>query len=150
MADTGFQISDGTDLINIFQARTSTKIADVGYVDANGNDISNLFEPYTSGTKAAPTKYLNSLGNDLCNIFMRKSPYSFTGATQTGTATAVVLRYTTSAAANSAAQLVGTFSILNASRITNLRILMVSGGAGGGGRDGVCISWCWRRRQCCG
>ena len=126
------------DLNEIFALRTSAAGPNTGYIKfSTGQDLSQIFEPYASGIKALTTGFkLADKVTDLRDVF-KPIAYSFTGATQTGTASAVVLTYKTDAAANSVAQLVGTFSIPNSNKITNLKILMVSGGGGGGWANGA-------------
>jgi hypothetical protein len=147
MSTTGFKISTGDDLSNLFQPRTTTKRADVGFIASDGRDISNWFETYTSGsTKAPETKYKISDGSDLNLLFKKIGPYTATGATlSSGTINNIsyntILTYT-SVSSN-------TFTALVANLVVNYYVVggggsgsfssttsynYYSGGGGGGGK----------------
>lgn len=80
MANTGFQISDGKDLIDVFQEFISgSQATATGFQTALGTDLNTIFAPYVSGTPATATGYKISGGTDLNSVFA--PPIIFTRST---------------------------------------------------------------------
>jgi len=127
---TGFT-TGGVDLSYLFSPYTSgTKPAATGFKLSTGVDLIDIFQPYSSGTKVAVTGFKQNT-TDLSDIFAPMAPYFQTGGTVTTNGSAVKITYNaTNATGTGLTQNVGSFTIKNASKISGLSILLVSGGGG--------------------
>lgn len=87
---SGYSVS-GTDLDDLFEFRSTAKIADVGYA-VNGVDISNRYEKLASGSSTTPTGYKTN-GNDLNTLFAGIGTVggAFTASLSTATANGLCL-----------------------------------------------------------
>jgi hypothetical protein len=78
-AVTGYKISGGTDLNNVFASYESGPQAAVtGYKISGGADLNTVFAPYVSGPQALATGYNSSFG-DLNQAFARLKQWSQVG-----------------------------------------------------------------------
>lgn len=66
---TGFRLSNGLDLDQVFAARVSAAGASVGFRNSAGSDLSTVLEPGQLGVYASLTGYKNSAGVDFKSLF---------------------------------------------------------------------------------
>jgi hypothetical protein len=88
--NTGFKMSDGTDISNLFQAySTGTKVTTTGFKNSSGIDLTDIFQKY--GTYVRTLKYMNYglYARDIRTLVMHKSGKLIIGGgfTQAGTST---------------------------------------------------------------
>jgi len=77
MVTTGFTISDGTDIYDLFEPIGTGSSQTTGFKNSDGVDIGTLFYPFNgianiSQTKATITGFKNSAGKDLNELFAKK------------------------------------------------------------------------------
>ena len=79
MSLTGFYTNVGgikTDLIDMFDPRSSAKTTNTGFKTVTNDDLADIFEPYPgAGNKATITGYVGGSGVDLCNTFKKVTPF---------------------------------------------------------------------------
>ena len=130
MSNTGFTISNGQDLIELFQPIGSTTAGEsTGYTSTTYNrDLSNIFAKYLFGAYVNDTNYTfrNSLGNtiDISKQFQRLQSAPLTiSPSVTPTMVGNDFVYTLSSVTSYSV----TFNFVN-----SVRYLVVAGGGGGG------------------
>jgi len=130
---SGYLISSGTDLDNVFENRTyggnSTTATGTGLLTFSGADLSARYYPLSAGGTAAPaTGFLNSSGADINTLYAAKGTVTSynvaTGGTVVYDGNYKIHYFTTN----------GTLTFTSVSTIAPaVEILIVGGGGGGGG-----------------
>jgi hypothetical protein len=138
MTDTGFKLSDGRDLIDIFE--TGNSGIDTNFISSAYNkDLGNIF---MAGNSGIVTNYKTGTGSDLGSIFRGKIkyPFSTTGAYITGTTSSYYYAIFVSPLYNSSGTnkapggpVAGTVTPDPTIFPNELNFICVGGGGGGGG-----------------
>ncbi len=131
---SGYLISSGTDLDNVFENRTyggnSTTASNTGLQTFSGADLSARYYPLSAGgTSPSATGFLNTTGADLSTVFAAKGTVNIaynvaTGGTVITDGNYKIHYFTTSGTL--------TFSQVG-SQYPIVELLMAGGGGGGGG-----------------
>lgn len=129
MSTTGFKLSDGRDISELFDTYTTgTQAALTGYKVSSGADLNSVFARKTSSSQAVLTGFTVSGGLDLNTVFEPILPLTVSGAgTYSLAITGTTYKYTFTA---------GTNNITIKKPIATLYAIVVGGGGRGYGGSG--------------